>query len=130
MTQGEYFRYKKNWWISLNNSGRAEPRRGRSDFNDALSALNCLRQETGEEQLRPVPFWKSQNGTDHEGFPPVGGNGENPGGAHDISNESPHVSLRAKRHKRTERPIVCRLWIKPQTCDFQFLFCCSKIVYS
>ena len=28
------------------------------------------------------------------------------------------MSLRAKRHDRTERPVVCRLWIKPQTCDF------------
>ena len=36
MTQGEYFRYRKNWWISLNNSGRAERRRGRSDFNGVV----------------------------------------------------------------------------------------------
>ena len=28
------------------------------------------------------------------------------------------MSLRAKRHDRTGRPVVCRLWIKPQTCDF------------
>ena len=28
------------------------------------------------------------------------------------------MSLRAKRHDRTVRPVVCRLWIKPQTCDF------------
>ena len=32
----------------------------RSDFNDALSTLNRLHQESGEIQLRPVPFWKSQ----------------------------------------------------------------------
>ena len=44
MTQGEYFRYRKNWWISLNNSGKTEPRRGRSDFNDALSTSNRLLQ--------------------------------------------------------------------------------------
>ena len=25
MTQAEYFRYRKNWWISLNNSGRSGP---------------------------------------------------------------------------------------------------------
>ena len=38
------------------------------------------------------------------------------------------MSLRAKRHDRTGGPVVCRLWIKPQTCDFQdfFLFCCSS----
>ena len=36
-------------------------------------------------------------------------------------------------HDRTVRPVVCRLWIKPQTCDFHdffLLFCCSWIVYS
>ena len=60
MTQGQNSRYKKNWWISPNNSGRAEPRRGRSDFNDALSTSNRPRQEAGEEQLRQVPFWKYQ----------------------------------------------------------------------
>ena len=37
MTQAEYFRYRKNWWISLNISGKIGPVRDRSDFNDALS---------------------------------------------------------------------------------------------
>ena len=32
------------------------------------------------------------------------------------------MSLRAKRHDRTEKPVVCRLWIKPQTCDFHDVF--------
>ena len=43
MTQAEYFRYRKNWWISLNNSGRSGPLRDRSDFNDALSTLSTPR---------------------------------------------------------------------------------------
>ena len=60
MTQAEHFRYRKNWWISLNNSGRSGPVRYRSDFNDALTTLNRLHQESGERQLRPVPFWKYQ----------------------------------------------------------------------
>ena len=60
MTQAEYFRYRKNWWISLNNSGKTGPVRERSDFNDALTTLNRLHQESGEQQLRPVPFWKYQ----------------------------------------------------------------------
>ena len=47
--------------VFVRNSGRAELRRGRSDFNDALSTLNRLRQEAGEEQLRQVPFRKYQN---------------------------------------------------------------------
>ena len=33
-------------------------------------------------------------------------------------------------HNRTVKIVVCRLWIKPQTCDFHdlFLFCCSWII--
>ena len=82
MTQAEYFRYRRNWWISLNYSGKTGPLRDRSDFNDALTALNLLHQESGEQQLRPVPFWKYQNGTNHRVLPPVGGIGVIPGGAH------------------------------------------------
>ena len=54
------FRYKQNWWISLNKSGNTGPLRNRSDFNEALSTLNRLHQESGERQLRPMPFWKYQ----------------------------------------------------------------------
>ena len=60
VTQAEYFRYRKNWWISLNNSGKTGPVRDRSDFNDALTTFNRLHQESGEHQLKPVPFWKYQ----------------------------------------------------------------------
>ena len=60
MTQEEYFRYKKNWWITFNKSGKIGPVRDRSDYNDALTTLNRLHQESGEQQLRPVPFWKYQ----------------------------------------------------------------------
>ncbi len=31
-TEDEYFRYKKNWWISLNKSGKTGPMRDRSDL--------------------------------------------------------------------------------------------------
>ena len=60
MTQAEYFRYKQNWWISLNKSGNTGPLRNRSDFNEVLSTLHRLHQESGERQLRPMPFWKYQ----------------------------------------------------------------------
>ena len=60
MKQEEYFRYKKNWWISLNISGRNEPMKLRSDFNEALTKLHRHHQESGEEQLRPGSFWKNQ----------------------------------------------------------------------
>ena len=58
MTQEEYFRYRKNWWTSLKKSGKIGQVRDRSDFNDALTTLSRLHQESGERQLRPVPFWK------------------------------------------------------------------------
>ena len=58
MTQAEYLRYRKNWWISLNNCGKTRPLKDRSDFNDALTTLNRLHRESGERQARPVPFWK------------------------------------------------------------------------
>ena len=58
MTESEYFRHKQNWWISLNKSGNTGPVRKRSDFNQVLSTLNRLQQETGERQLRPMPYWK------------------------------------------------------------------------
>ena len=60
MTQAEYFRYRKNWWVSLNNSGKTGPVRDRSDFNDALTKLHRLHQESGEERLAPIPYWQYQ----------------------------------------------------------------------
>ena len=42
MTQAEYFRYRRNWWISLNNSRTSGPLKNRSDFNEALSTLHHL----------------------------------------------------------------------------------------
>ena len=49
MTEDEYFRYKTNWWISLNKSGKIGPIRDRSDFNEALTKLHRLHQESGGE---------------------------------------------------------------------------------
>ena len=60
MTEDEYFRYQKNWWISLNNSGKTGPVRDRSDFIDALTTLNRLHQASGEERLAPIPYWQNQ----------------------------------------------------------------------
>ena len=34
MSESEYFHYRQNWWITLNESGNTpEPLRKRSDFN-------------------------------------------------------------------------------------------------
>ena len=60
MSQDEYCRYKKNWWISLNTSGRNEPMKLRSDFSKALTKLHRLHRESGEERLAPVPSCQYQ----------------------------------------------------------------------
>ena len=60
MTEDEYLRYKKNWWISLKKSGKIGPMRNRSDFNEALTKLHRLHQESGEEQLAQIPYWQYQ----------------------------------------------------------------------
>ena len=60
MTEDEYFRYKSNWWISLTESGKVGPMRDRSDFNEALTKLHRLHQESGEERLAPIPYWQYQ----------------------------------------------------------------------
>ena len=52
--------YKKNWRISLNKSGKIGPMRDRSDFNEALTKLHRLHQESGEERLAPIPYWQYQ----------------------------------------------------------------------
>ena len=60
MTEDECFRYEKNWWISPNKSGKIGPMRDRSHFNEALTTLHRLHQESGEEQLAPIPYWQYQ----------------------------------------------------------------------
>ena len=60
MSQDEYFRYKKNWWISLNTSGRNQPMKLRSDFSEALTILHRLHRESGDERLAPIPSWQYQ----------------------------------------------------------------------
>ena len=61
MTQAEYFRCRRNWWISLKNDRIYGRLKNRSDFNEGLSTLHHLHQESGEPQLRPVLFWKYQH---------------------------------------------------------------------
>ena len=122
MTEDEYFRYKKNWWIPLNTSGKIGPMRDRSDFNDALTKLHRLHRESGVQQLIQCCSGKINDDTNHRVLPPAGGNGAIPGGAHDNYYESPQLSSRAKRHDRTVRPVVCRLFTKSQTCQLSSFF--------
>ena len=56
----EYERYKKNWYISLNKSGRNAPMKLRSDFRSAVTIMNRLHRESGEERPEPIPFHQFQ----------------------------------------------------------------------
>ena len=60
-SEEEYFHYKNKWWLHLNKSDSDTlPLRKRSDFKQALSTLERLHQEAGEEQLAPTLYWKNK----------------------------------------------------------------------
>ena len=56
----EHERYKKNWYISLNKSGRNAPMKLRSDFREALTSMHRYHRESGEERPEPIPFYQYQ----------------------------------------------------------------------
>ena len=56
----EYERYKKNWYITLRKSGRNAPMKLRSDFGEAVTIMNRLLRESGEERPEPIPFHQYQ----------------------------------------------------------------------
>ena len=56
----EFERYKKNWYISLNTSGRNAPMKLRSDFREAFTNMHRLHRESGEERPAPIPFYQYQ----------------------------------------------------------------------
>ena len=61
LSEEEYFYYMNKWWITLNKSGSdILPLRKRSDFKQALSTLERLHQEAGEEQFVSTPYWKNK----------------------------------------------------------------------
>ena len=55
----QYFYYKNKWWLHFNKSGcDTLPLRKRSDFKQALSTLERLHQEAGEEPFVPTYSYK------------------------------------------------------------------------
>ena len=56
----EYERYRKNCCISLNKSCKNAPMRLRSDFRTAVTIMNRLHRESGEERPEPIPFQQYQ----------------------------------------------------------------------
>ena len=56
----EFERYQKNWYITLNKSGRNAPMKLRSDFREALTNMRRLHRESGEERPKPIPLYQYQ----------------------------------------------------------------------
>ena len=56
----EFDRYRKNWYITLNKSGRNAPMKLRSDFREALTNMHRLHRESGEERPEPIPLYQYQ----------------------------------------------------------------------
>ena len=58
-SEQEYFYYKNKWWLFSNKSGSSTPPlRNRSDFQQALSTLERLQQDAGEEPYVPTFSYK------------------------------------------------------------------------
>ena len=56
----EYERYRKNRCVSLNKSGKNAPMKLQTDFRTAITIMNRLRRESGEERPEPIPFHQYQ----------------------------------------------------------------------
>ena len=60
LSRDEYLRYQKHWYLTLNKSGKNAPMRLRSDFRAAVTIMNRLHRESGEERPEPIPFQQYQ----------------------------------------------------------------------
>ena len=47
---------RKNWYLTLNKSDKNAPMRLGSDFRTAVTLMNRLHRESGEERPEPIPF--------------------------------------------------------------------------
>ena len=56
----EFERFRKNWYITLNKSGRNAPMKLRSDLREALTNMHRLHRESGEERPEPIPIYQYQ----------------------------------------------------------------------
>ena len=50
LSRDEFQRYQKQWYLTLNKSGKNAPMRLRSDFRAAVTIKNRLHRESGEER--------------------------------------------------------------------------------
>ena len=61
LSEKEDFYHKNKWWLDSNKQGsNTIPLRNRSDFKQALSTLERLQQEVGEEPFVPTHSWKKK----------------------------------------------------------------------
>ena len=82
LSEQQYFHYKSKRWLHSNKQGsNTLPLRQRSDFKQALSTLERLQQEAGEESHTCLFIPTStNNGSWHRLHPLHGGIGKIPGG--------------------------------------------------
>ena len=60
LSRDEFQRYQKLWYLTLNKSGKNAPMRLRSDFRAAVTNMNRLHRDSGEERAEPIPFQQYQ----------------------------------------------------------------------
>ena len=60
LSREEYLRYQKHWYLTLSKSGKNAPMRLRSHFRAAVTIMNRLHQESGEQRAEPIPFQQYQ----------------------------------------------------------------------
>ena len=56
LSRDEFQSCHKQWYLTLNKSGKNAPMRLRSHFRAAVTTMNRLHRESGEERAQPIPF--------------------------------------------------------------------------
>ena len=121
LSEKEYF-YKNKWWLHLNKSGSDTlPLRKRSDFKRALSTLERLHQEAGEEPFPPTFSYK------HKQWQLASSSSSTWWKWQDSwwSSYNSESQSRGKQSLGNERgdPLLTVLWRKPQEMAFKNSIC-------
>ena len=99
MTEDEHFRYRKNWWISLNKRKKNGLMKDRSDINEALTKLHVFTKSLEKSNSRRFLSGTTSNSIHRFSHPVhLGGSGTIPGGVHDKKQESPQLSSCKEQH--------------------------------
>ena len=125
LSEQEYFYYKNKWWLHSNKSGsNTPPLRNRSDFKRALSTLERLHQEAGEEPYVPIYSYKHKQQQLAQSSSSTWWNWQD-------SSESQRGSKQSLENERAD-PLLIVLWRKTSEDGFQEfdLFCYRWTVYS